>query len=54
MPSYLKWLEIQGKNSLDHETWVTVTYKKNEVTCSVKLHKYPKYDANLLDTARDI
>ena len=31
-----------------------MTYKKYEVTRSVKLNKYLKYDAYLLDGARDI
>ena len=39
--------------SQDHEISVTVTYK-NEVNRSMKLNKYPEYDANLLDRARDI
>ena len=40
--------------SLDHEIYVTMTYKKYEVIRSMKLNKYPKYDAYLLDRARDI
>ena len=31
-----------------------MTYQKYEVTRSVKLHKYQKYDNYLLDRARDI
>ena len=31
-----------------------MTYKNYEVTRSVKLNKYPKYNAYLLDRARDI
>ena len=31
-----------------------MTYKKYKVTRSVKLNKYPEYDAYLLDRARDI
>ena len=31
-----------------------VAYKQYEVTRSVKLNKYPKHDANLLDRVRDI
>ena len=30
-----------------------MTYKKYEVTRSMKLNKYPKYDAYLLDRAGD-
>ena len=39
--------------SLNHEINVTLTYKINVVTRSVKLNKYPKYNAYLLDRARD-
>ena len=35
--------------STDHEIKVTVIYKKYKVTRSVKLNKYQKYDAYLLD-----
>ena len=31
---------------------LTVTYKQYEVTRIVKLNKYPKHDANLLDSQR--
>ena len=40
--------------SQDHEIKDTVTYKKYEVSRSVKLKEYLKYDAYLLERARDI
>ena len=44
MPSYLIGSEIQGK-PLDHEIYIGHSHlKKNEVSRSVKLNKYPKYD----------
>ena len=53
MPSSLKGSEIHGKitgpGNIGHSD-----VQKNEVACSVKLNKYPKYDAYLLDRARDI
>ena len=47
MHSYLMDWRCKAK-SLDHDKKVTVTYKY-EVTCSVELNKYPKYDDYLFD-----
>ena len=47
MPLYLILSEIQAK-SLDHEIEVTVTYKKYDVSRSVKLNKYTEYDASII------
>ena len=53
MPSYLIGSEIQGKITgplnIGHSH-----LKPYQVIRSVKLNKYPKYDAYLLDTARDM
>ena len=52
MPLYLIWLEIQGKvtgpGNIGH-----TDLQKYEVTRSMELNKYPKYDAYLLDRTRD-
>ena len=51
MPSYLIQSEIQGKIS---GPYISHSFlKKYEVTCSVKLNKYSKYDTYQLDRARE-
>ena len=37
---------------MDHEIYVKGTYKRYEAIGSVKLDKYPKYDAYLFDRGR--
>ena len=39
---------------MEHVKKRSVTYKKLEVTHSVKLNKYPKHDSTLLNRARSI
>ena len=39
---------------MDHEIYFIVTYKKYEVNRILKLNKYRKYYAYLLDRPRDI